>query len=342
MSNGTRASLYDWRDGAFLTTIQTSTERSWVVDDFGKCSFTLSQLDAKTAQKYLDIDRLIYIEGNDGLDVWAGVIDTDIDWNDDGTITYSAYSGEHLLKYRISPLNQVWKEASAGALFERMVNDANAKEDLLIRIGEVWKGGGPAEDTMDGKNYYEHIKALAKNRGNHWSIEPAIDPLTHKLYFKANYYETIGRVRPLVLKEGFNIEKRSKPLRLRGDIVNRLTGIGAGSDEERKTHTEEDMTMRGRYRLREGTEDFTSETQASVTEDTVARLKQISKPQYTYSLTALNVGATFANIRKGDVLPLKMRTVGFGGVNTMVKVSKMRYFDKTDTMEITPDEDFTL
>jgi hypothetical protein len=342
-----RVSIHNWRDGSFLTTIQTTTERSWVLDEFGKCEFTLSLLDAKSARQYLDIDNLVYIEGGDGLPAWGGVIDTDIDWNDDGTITYSAYSGEYLLKYRRTPTNDVFRETSAGALFERFINEANKSEDLLIRTGVIWTGGTPAEDTMDGKSFYDHAKALAKNRGNNWSIEPAIDPVSHRLYFVANYYERAGVVRTQALKEGLNIKKKSRPLSVQGQMINNLLGIGDGSDATRPTWEAEDADSRTRYRLREGSEDFSGcVALATVRTHTEERLKIVSKSRNVYKLEVTNVGGIYANIRKGDTLPLKMYSMGYLrddeiGVDTNVRISRMRYFDDTDTMEITPEEDET-
>jgi hypothetical protein len=303
-------------------------------------------MDAKSLRRYLDMDNLIYIESDNGLPAWGGVLDVDTDWNEDGTITYSAYSGEYLLKFRRSPLNQLFKESSAGALFEKFIAEANRNEDLLIRVGDIWKGGGPAEDTMDGKSFYDHARALSKNRGHDWSIDPFIDPVSHRLYFTANYYEQAGVVRTRPLKEGFNIEKKGRPLRVERSVINNLLGIGAGSDDSRPTWIAEDATSRRVYRLREGTEDFSGNTDpATVRANTEARLKIISKNRNVYNIEALNVEDTFANIRKGDILPLLGFTFGWlgdeqVGTDTYVRAKKMKMDDATETMEITPDEDF--
>src|SRR5688572_32645296 len=122
-----RVSLHR-REGSLLTTIKTQTERSWVLNDFGLCRFKFSLNDAKAIRRYLEFGTLVYIE-HETLPAWGGVLDPDQDWNDDGTISMNAYSGEYLLKFRRSPRNQVFSHGSAGTLFKRFLDESNAAED---------------------------------------------------------------------------------------------------------------------------------------------------------------------------------------------------------------------
>lgn len=336
-----RVSLYQ-RDGSFLAKISTDTERSWVLNDYGMCRFNFALTDAKSIRRYLEFGTLVYIE-HDTLPAWGGVLDVDEDWNDDGTISMNAYSGEYLLTFRRSPLNQVFSHASAGTLYKRFISESNKPEKLLISDGSIWRGGTPAEDTMDGKDFYTHTKDLAKNRGNDWSIEPDVNPSAFRLYFKANYYQKRGKNRTLVFKEGHNIERRHNPLKVQRKIVNDLLGIGDGSDEERPTWNAKDAESRSRYGLRQGSEDFTKTDPGAVKADTIARLRELRNPRRTFKLELLDVEDSFAETRLGDSYSLIMQTVGFLsddeiGTNTTVRVLGMRYKDKENTMELTVDE----
>lgn len=336
-----RVSLHA-RDGSLLTTIKTQTERSWVLNDYGTCRFTFALTDAKAVRRNLEFGNLVYVD-HDTLPDWGGVLDPDEDWNDDGTISMNAYSGEYLLTFRRSPLNQVFSHGSAGTLFKRFVDEANKAGDLLIRAGSIWLGGTPAEDTMDGKSFYSHTKDLAKKRSNDWSIDAAINQVNNRVYFAANYYEKRGVKRSLTLKEGHNIEKRHNPLKVQRKIVNDLLGIGEGSDEERPTWNALDPDSISRYGLRQDSEDLTKTEPASVQADTIASLRELRNPRRTFKLELLNVGNAFAETRLGDTYQLIMQSVGFLsdgeiGVNAIVRVLGMRYHDDSDTMEITVDE----
>lgn len=337
-----RVSLYDRRDGSFLTTIKTRTDRSWVLNDYGTCTFKFSLKDAKAIRRFLEFGTLVYVE-HDRQPGWGGVLDPDEDWNDDETISMNAFSGEYLLMFRRSPLNLVFSHGSAGTLFKRFIDESNKPEDLLIRQGSIWLGGTPAEDTMDGKSFYSHAKGLAKNRGNDWSIDAVINPVTFRMNFTANYFEKRGTGRLLTLKEGHNIEKRNNPLKVQRKIVNDLLGIGEGSDTERPTWNEVDQASRDRYGLRQDSEDLTKTEPASVKADTIALLRQYRNPRRTFKLELLDVGDAFAETRLGDTYPLVMQTVGFLsdttiGTKTTARVLGLRYHDATETMELTVDE----
>lgn len=336
-----RVLLYQ-RDGSFLTTIKTQTERSWVLSDYGMCKFRFSLSDAKAIRKYLEFGTLVYVD-HESLPAWGGMIDPDEDWNDDGTISMSAYSGEYFLKLRRSPLNQVFRHGSAGTLFKRFITESNKAEHLLIRDGSIWRGGSDAEDTMDGKSYYVHTKDLAKKRGNDWSIDPFINPVTQQIYFEANYFEKRGKERELILLEGYNITRRHNPLKVQRGIVNDLLGIGEGNDDERPTWKAIDRESIDRYGLRQDSVDLTKTDPGAVKEETKAMLRDLRNPRRTFKLELLDIDDTFAKARLGDSYQLKMHTVGFLsdeeiGTDTTVRIIGLRYHDDVDLMELTVDE----
>jgi hypothetical protein len=335
-------SLHRWQDGGFLTTIKAQPEYSWVRNKFGTCSFDLSLNDFKATRKYMEFGVLLFIE-NATLGNWGGVIDPDEDWNQDGTISKNAYSGEYLLTFRRSPMNQLFRDASAGGLFKQFIDEANKAQDLLIREGSIWRGGTAAEDTMDAKDFYTHAKALAENRNYDWCIEPALDS-AGRLYFRANFYERRGEVKTLTLKEGFNITKGSKPLKVQRKIVNDLLGIGAGSDAERAVWNEVDAESRDRYGLRQGSEDFPGNVNlGTLKANTVEKLRVLRNPRRTFDFSATDVEGTYQALRVGNILPLKLQSVGFLdddriGADTQVQINGMRHVTKADVVELTIDE----
>ncbi len=338
-----RVSIYR-RDGSFLTTIQTQTERSWVLNDFGECTFKMPLTDAKSAQSYFEIGNLVFVE-HDTLPNWAGKILPDVIWGSDETVTWKAYSGEALLMLRRSVFGQVWTAASPGSLFRMLVDQANRPEDTLIRAGEVYEGGTGAQDTMDGKSIYDHVTGMSESREQDWGVDPVIDPDTNRLTWLAHWYARRGADVAVTLKEGLNFEKRGEPLRQQRWVVNNLMGIGEGSDGSRPRSYFTDAESVSRYGLMQGSEDFAGvSSQGTLDAHTLGRLNELRHPRNTFSLTALNVGETYFALRLGNVLPLKSLTFGFDaqgeiGLETAVRIVAIKYSDASEICALTLDEE---
>lgn len=336
-----RISIHRRSDGAFITTIHAMTERSWVLNDEGKCTIQLSLTDAKNVRKYMGVRNFVYIT-HDTLMPWGGVIETDEEWNSDNTITFTAFTGESLLKTR-TPLVGLINAASAGVLFTKLLALANEPEDLLIRAGNISLTGSDAELTLDGTDLLEAVKDLAKRRNMEFSIDPVVDA-AGRMSFAANWYEKAGSVKAYTLKEGYNIQRTSNPLRVQRSVVNQLTGMGDASTDQRPTWTYIDQDSRGTYGLIQGVENYDGvvnlETVKSHTLDGLNRKKQ---PRRTFRVEALNVDNTFGNLGKGNTLRLAAYSFGWlgdgaVGTDTSVRIFGMRYKDETDTCELTTDE----
>jgi hypothetical protein len=330
-----------YRDGRPITTIHTETERSHVLNSEGKCTFPFALTDPKARLMVLNTGNLILIT-QDRLPDWGGVIDGDQDWEEDGTLSLTAWSGAHLLYFRRSPTNQVWTAGSAGALLWKLMTHANSAEDLLIRRGSIWEGGGPRQDTMDGKNLYTHAVSIAQNAKVDWSLDPALDANGH-IYFALNVWPQQGVVSNLVLKEGHNLEKRGKPLKVRyGNVVNDLLGLGDASTDDRPEYAAPiDEVSRGQIGLRQGTEDFEGNSDpGTLKANTEASLKVRAQPERIIQATALDVGNTFAELGVGNIHPYVAQTHGFKndgqiGMDTWARVIGMRPSDKTREVELT-------
>lgn len=335
-----RATIHD-RKGKPITPISTELECSWLLSSEGKCSFTFALTDPKARQLILNAGNLIHIEFENLPFSWGGVIDGDEDWNDDGTITLSAWSGEHLLRFRRTPVDQEFSAPSAGDMLVTLLTIANSPEDLLIREGNIYRGGGASQDTWDGKPVYDHVESVAENAEVEWNIEPAIDE-NGFLFFKLNAYELRGVTSNLVLKEGHNIRKRSRPLRVRtGDVVNDLLGLGEASTSSRlKYYAPIHTGSRSLYGLRQGTEDFEGVVEPStLARNTNASLNVKARPKRTHQIEALNIGKTFESLGLGNSYPYQAHTYGWLndgriGVDAYIRLTGMRYMSSTDTVEM--------
>lgn len=329
--------LYKRQNGTFLTTIHADTDRSWVLNNKGKCTIYLSAKDEKTIRTYMGKRNLVCIS-HPKLPLWGGVIETDQDWDDNGGVKFTAWSGESLLISRC-PTDGLIQAASPGALFERLITIANRTEDLLIRPGSIYRGGGAAECTLDGTNLLEVVRDLAARWDMEFEIVPNVSA-RGSLTFTANWYQRMGEVKPYMLREGFNVKKNSRVLRITRQVVNKLTGFGeASTDETRPSFTAEDEKSIGLFGVMEGVEDYDGVTNESTVRDQVLkRLKVLRFPKVVINLTALDVEETLEKIRMGNIHFFRASSFGLKGADgvgilSSVRVIAMRYLEAQNELE---------
>ena len=68
--------LHSRKNGAFLTTLQVLTDRSWVVNNKGKCLIYMSAKDEKLIRIFIGERHYIRIT-HPTLPDWGGVIETE-------------------------------------------------------------------------------------------------------------------------------------------------------------------------------------------------------------------------------------------------------------------------
>ncbi len=330
--------LHRRSNGTFITSIRCDADRSWVINNKGKCSLYMSVQDEKVIRKYMGERNLIHI-GHSKLDNWGGVVETDQDWDDKGGINFTAWSAESFLIGRTPDIGLV-NASSPGALFVKLIAEANRPEDLRIRMGNVYEGGGAAETTLDGTNLLDIIRDLAERWDMEFSIDPVLDT-RNNLTFEANWYQRQGRRMSYQLSEGFNVRRHSQTLRVRRRVVNHLFGYGDGNTEDRPKYDEIDAGSRALYGLMQGTEDYDGVTTVTgVKENVQKRLKVLRYPKKIIRLIAEDKGDCFTHLRRGNVLPFKATSFGFQsgsgvGLDSPIRVMGIRYLDKTNECEIT-------
>lgn len=329
--------LYKRQNGAFLTTIRAETDRSWVMNNKGKCTIYLSTKDEKMIRTYMGKRNLVCID-HPKLPLWGGVIETDQEWDENGGVRVTAWSGESLLMSRC-PTDGLVQATSPGALFEKLIGIANRTEDMLIRPGSIYRGGGAAECTLDGTNLLEVIRDLALR----WDMEFEIVPNVNgkgNLSFVANWYQRMGEVSPYLLREGFNVKKNSRVLRITRRVINKLTGFGEGStDDARPTFTAEDAESIALFGVMEGVEDYDGVVnESTVKEHVLERLKVLRYPKVVINLTALDVEETLEKIRMGNTHTFRATSFGLKGTDgvgiaSSARVIAMRYLETVNELE---------
>ena len=334
--------VYD-RGGNAIAELKASAARAWVLNEYGRATVELSLREAAVKETFLQFGNYLLIE-HETLGNWGGVIDTPRVWQG-GKVTVNAYSGEYLLGFRRGPLSKKMVGA-AGVLYTQIIRMANSAEDLLIREGEIYTGGASVAQVVDVRPLYDAVCALAKQGGCDWSVTPARDS-AGRLIFSANWYKQAGADRVLALWEGQggNVSLGDNPLVEQGVIINDLLGFGGGglTWASRPRHNTIDEESAGRYGLRQGYEAYNGATNSgTIAESTKRAVETEHEPRRTFNLRALDEGDTFANLRLGDRVPLKLTSAGFMGgeigMETVVRLVGMAHSDGDGAVELTCDE----
>lgn len=338
-----RISIHDWRDGAWLTTIESQTTRSWVLSDCGECELTMPLSDAKTRQQYFAIGNLIYIE-HDTLPAWGGKLMPPYRFNNDQTVSFNFISGEATWKLRRTPYAVMGTGESTGALYKKFIDWGNRAESLLVSAGSIWEGSTPCQEALDAKSIYDHVTNVAERRGHDWNWDVVRDPVTMKLSFLAGWWERRGVESAITLEEGRNVKNKAGAFSVQRWPVNDILGIGEGDDTGRPMYRAYDNASIGKYGLMEGSEDFSGAVSVDlVAAMAFAKVRELREPRRIHEITALNVDDTFSALRLGNVLPYRTQTLGFNGldgvgINTNVRIKGMRYSDKTGECDLVVDE----
>jgi hypothetical protein len=327
------------RFGDPLTDLRATANRSWKLNDFGKCELTLAITSKKARADFLKHRNLLYIQ-HEFLPPWGGFLFTPQTWDDEAEIiNLTAYSGERLLKLRRSEGKNI--TGTPGTIFANIINLANAREDLFIRPGEIYTGGASRTYTF-GKldSYYEDAKQLSKQTGMDWSIEPALDN-NGRLYFLANWYEKRGQDQLIPLKQGFNIQSNSNIYTIQGDLINDLVGRSSSSSSD--TVKIQQNSFIDEYGLIEGSQSFSLGDQpGTLQSNTELSVKTLAPGRGTFRISALPKGNLFKILGLGNTHIAYFNQVGFMGSDlgkiAPVRILGMQYPDTIDICDLTVDE----
>ena len=275
--------------------------------------------------------------------MWAGVIDPPRDWGK-RAIVCNAYSGEYLLTWRRSEVERKITGA-AGEIYQQMIAVANQPAYLRVIAGAIWTGGQAREETLNPTtSIYDEVKRVATRAGCDWNVTPEFDG-QGRLVFKANWYERMGVDRLFTLEEGVHIEMGTTPVKEQGALANEIVGYGDGAAwASRPKSTQRDDTSVARYGLRQAAKSFGGAVITGTLEQNAYNELQARKnPRMTFTLSALDVGDTLANIRLGDRLPVRLVSCGFSGdgfgMSTVVRVKGMAWDDSNGALDLVCDED---
>lgn len=319
---------------------------SWRLNDVGRANLVISATDDKATEQILRSGNRIYIDFDNGLPPWGGVMDPPRGWTEDGKIAVSVYSGEYLLNWRRTLRTRSFAGMSAGEIFQALILEANAAEDLGITLGDVWMGG----EAYTVELHYARVLPFIRGElcGKLSTAEFALLPRLEdgRITFRAELYEQRGADKPnVVLIESHNLSGES--LVEHGPIVNdwALAGAGSGWGEDRLTSeagaSNLDITSIGQYGLRQDAAVFGDISVQSTLDAQAATLLAASKdPVRLTSGYAANLApALFADYDLGDRIRVNLHSKGFGGTDTIIRVVTREFDPATGLCNLVPEQE---
>lgn len=287
---------------------------SWVQNRIGKAVYSISKTSPKATVDNLRLFNRLYLEFDNGLPAWAGLIVPGRRWAA-RDIRLTLKDGLFITSKRRTDASRSFESTPAGTIFQTLIEEANQVEDMGIEIGTIWTGG-PARSPAP---YHYTVLSKAIDRlialtGCDLALVPYISS-ANLLRFTAHWYEERGEDRPgVALIEDHNA--RVLDFEEQGPVANSWAGIGAGATwSEKITATDQDSASRAQYGLLEDTVAYPSVSVQDTLDAHVAELLESTRQPWTrIKLEVLDQApATFASYDVGDRVLVQLHSYGFSG-----------------------------
>lgn len=324
MTNGIRLRVAD-RFGRLIAELEPELGPvSWRLNDVGRLTFTVARTDAKMTVANLQFGNRVFMEFENGLPAWGGVIDPPREWTEAGVLL-TAYGGESLLGYRTTDRGRYFNDATLAEIFTAIVQEANVAEDLGVFVGETWPGLATHGPEYHLDSILETVRDSICDRLEtaDFALLPSV--VAGSVRFSANLYERRGSSKPTVaLLEGHNLT-RIRYIE-QGPVVNEWNLAGAGTawgeGSDRIFSRSYNQASRDAYGLRQAAEVFSDVTEQSTLDSKAAAAAADSaQPHDMYELGAVDLApAPFAAYDVGDSVRLIAPSYGFAGTDRMVRI----------------------
>jgi hypothetical protein len=250
----------------------------------------------------------LLIENSDGLPPWVGVID--LIGFDQGKCFVWAFTPERYFAYRRGPRRQTLK-GNAGDLFSQMVVFINRAEQTVLAVGDINSVTNTMEETLNPVLMTNNLARIVQRSGEGYRWRPEVT--RGKLTIYADWFSSLVLETNLIFQDGYNISG-NHPLTLSAP-ANDYLAYGLGADwDKRIISIAQDDTSRQQYGLRQASGSFNTKSQDTLDVAAQTALLALKQPSYSFPLSALNKGDTFAKLTPG-ALATFTKLVGQGFTN---------------------------
>ena len=239
-------------------------------------------------------------------------------------------------KYRRS-WRRYFDNATVGQIFQAVINEANAVDDMGVQVGNVWAGGSTHSPAYHFKSILEIARdSIGKRLSDvDFDVTPVIS--AGKLVFQANLYERKGTTKNnVVLIEGHNIgEFRFLE---QGTITNSYYAVGAGSgwgDDRPIVNVIDDLSI-ATYGLREDSGIFSDTVRTETLTATAQNVvEEKAYPNDVLDIEAIDLApAQFGDYAVGDTVRVMLHSPRFKGYDGLVRVVGRSYLPNAGTCRL--------
>ena len=313
----------------------------WALNQIGKTRLTSSRHSKEFNETLLGIGNRIYLEFDNGLPPWGGVIGLPRSWTSSGVLC-TCYTIEYLLKYRVTDKNASFYERYAGDIFELVIQREEEQDPLGITIGSVWKGGSPHWPVYHHTSLWDVLDySIRRMERCDFRFTPYLED--GHIKFRADFYQIAGadKTATVSFTEGRNAGEVLQ-LEEQGELLNTHYAISEGSvwDEDRLVIVGKDLESIAKYGLREAGKVYAGTSMQSTLEmhvRNVIRLNSEPRRYFRFPVTNSEPG-TFDSYVLGDTIGCRLPSFGFNGYNENVRVLAREYNPTTGGCELVVEE----
>ena len=317
------------RFGRILTEMEPQVDpMSVLLNEIGKTKLRFSSSDSKATETNLQFGNTVYIEPDNGIPPWGGILDLPRTWAA-GVINVPCYTIGYVLQSRLTGKNDLYYEEQVGGVFQKSLERIQQQDPLGLVFGNIWNGGRAHYPRYNYKTLWYVLNFSLRNMETcDFKFTPYLDEGV--IRFKAELFQVAGsnKSSSVTLYEGMNTEA-SAEIEEQGQLVNTHYAVGEGSawDDTRPVVIGTSPESIARYGLRESREIYTAVTLPATLEMHARHvLKHQAEPQRLFRLKVTNdVPGLFSSYDVGDVVQCILPSYTFGGFDKPVRVIGREY-----------------
>lgn len=274
------------RLGRELAEIRSAIDSvDWLLNEAGQIPLFVPYTDPECTPDNLKFANRVLVQFGSGLPDWGGVLDLPRRRSSTG-VSITAYHAEHILSWRLTPKNLELKGYTPGAIYQTLIEAANAEADTGIEIGTISTAGDLKSFDYHHDRVLAQMKTLARKSDEEFAILPVLSG--GQIRFQAHWY--VRRGSDVTTKVLLDDNNTGDPVfDEAGRIHNRIyiAGSGATWGTERPVGQATDETSRSEHDFREFADVDPAASGAQELEDTAAAaLAQVKDPATRLTLVA--------------------------------------------------------
>lgn len=301
-------------------------------------SITVQVPDFVAEQPWMQLGNLVMTQPNSDLEAWAGMIDTP--WTATLPAQVTLYNIEYLLKIR-TPDKESLETGSVDKIMSKMVEIANAQQEMFLRIGQVGNIDKTSrEETIKQADLWGQFQALGQRTATEFVTRPVIENGRLTIYLDLD--SSLGMDTNYLLFDGEQGNMTITSAVVDGEIYNRVIGVGSQSTAASRLQTPAllDTDSINSYRMRSAVVQSANVMQDStLLKNSQNFLEDAKQPALKLTVEILNNDHVFRLLRRGNAFVTAASKLylpgGVKGWKGITRINAMTYLENRGVVAMT-------